>query len=48
MAGTDKSHLLENGCVSDTLSLAVILVEPQMGENIGMASRAMLNCGLTD
>ena len=48
MAGTDKSHLLENGGVSDTLSLAVILVEPQMGENIGMASRAMLNCGLTD
>tara|TARA_B100001971_G_C18061766_1_gene468342 strand:+ start:41 stop:766 length:726 start_codon:yes stop_codon:yes gene_type:complete len=27
---------------------AVILVEPQMGENIGMAARAMLNCGMTD
>jgi tRNA/rRNA methyltransferase len=26
----------------------VILVEPQLGENIGMAARAMLNCGLTD
>ena len=25
----------------------VILVAPQMGENIGMAARAMLNCGLT-
>lgn len=25
----------------------VILVEPQMGENIGAAARAMLNCGLT-
>lgn len=25
----------------------VILVTPQMGENIGMAARAMLNCGLT-
>jgi len=24
----------------------VILVEPQMGENIGMCARAMLNCGL--
>ena len=48
MAGTDKSNLVENGGASDTLSLAVILVEPQMGENIGMASRAMLNCGLTD
>jgi tRNA/rRNA methyltransferase len=27
---------------------AVILVEPQLGENIGMAARAMLNFGLTD
>ncbi|HYD32552.1 MAG TPA: RNA methyltransferase [Azospirillaceae bacterium] len=27
---------------------AVILVEPQLGENIGTAARAMLNCGLTD
>lgn len=27
---------------------AVILVDPQMGENIGAAARAMLNCGLTD
>lgn len=25
----------------------VILVEPQLGENIGAAARAMLNCGLT-
>ena len=25
----------------------IILVEPQMGENIGAAARAMLNCGLT-
>lgn len=25
----------------------VILVRPQLGENIGMAARAMLNCGLT-
>ncbi|MEM7600567.1 MAG: RNA methyltransferase [Verrucomicrobiota bacterium] len=25
----------------------VILVEPQLGENIGMCARAMLNCGLT-
>ena len=29
-------------------SPAVILVQPQMGENIGMVCRAMLNCGLTD
>ena len=27
---------------------AIILVEPQLGENIGMVARAMLNCGLTD
>ena len=28
--------------------LAIILVKPQLGENIGTAARAMLNCGLTD
>jgi tRNA/rRNA methyltransferase len=27
---------------------AVILVSPQLAENIGTAARAMLNCGLTD
>ena len=27
---------------------AIILVSAQMGENIGTAARAMLNCGLTD
>lgn len=27
---------------------AIILIEPQMGENIGAAARAMLNCGLVD
>ena len=27
---------------------AVILVDPQLGENIGMVARAMLNCGLWD
>ncbi|NBX66133.1 MAG: RNA methyltransferase [Proteobacteria bacterium] len=27
---------------------AIVLVKPQMGENIGMCARAMLNCGLTD
>lgn len=27
---------------------AVVLVEPQLGENIGFAARAMLNCGLID
>ena len=44
MAGTDRTR-------SSDLALeapAVILVVPQLGENIGMAARAMLNCGLTD
>jgi tRNA/rRNA methyltransferase len=27
---------------------AVILVQPQLGENIGSTARAMLNCGLTE
>ncbi len=29
-------------------SFAVILVAPQLGENIGMVARAMLNCGLAE
>ncbi len=32
----------------DSAVPAVILIEPQLGENIGTAARAMLNCGLTD
>lgn len=43
MAGTDHRHqgagLTDGGPV-------VILVEPQLGENIGASARAMLNCGL--
>jgi len=27
---------------------AIILVDPQLGENVGMVARAMLNCGLGD
>lgn len=27
---------------------AIVLVDPQMGENIGACARAMLNCGLTE
>src|SRR5215472_8010400 len=42
MAGTDKSR----GGV--TGGPAIILVEPQLGENIGTAARAMMNCGLDD
>jgi tRNA/rRNA methyltransferase len=42
MAGTDKSKVPVTG------GPAVILVEPQLGENIGFVARAMLNCGMTD
>lgn len=42
MAETDStSRPVEGG-------LAIILVKPQLGENIGAAARAMLNCRLTD
>jgi tRNA/rRNA methyltransferase len=30
------------------LKPVVILIDPQMGENIGMVARAMLNCGLNE
>lgn len=43
MAGTDRSRA---GDLAP--GPAVILVEPQLGENIGMVARAMLNAGLTD
>lgn len=42
MAGTDHRRATLAG------GPAIILVEPQLGENIGTAARAMLNCGLTD
>jgi tRNA/rRNA methyltransferase len=42
MAGTDSTQPMTSG------GPAVVLVAPQLGENIGMAARAMLNCGLTD
>lgn len=42
MAGTDHSRAAVTG------GPAVILVNPQLGENIGTAARAMLNCGLDD
>ena len=32
----------------DTPGPVIVLVEPQLGENIGMAARAMLNCRLTE
>jgi tRNA/rRNA methyltransferase len=42
VAGTDHSRPGITG------GPAIILVEPQLGENIGTAARAMLNCGLDD
>ena len=42
MAGTNSSR---DGVTGGP---AVILVEPQLGENIGTAARAMMNCGLDD
>ncbi len=47
MAGTDSSKA-EPASVVTGAGPAIILVNPQLGENIGMAARAMLNCGLTD
>jgi tRNA/rRNA methyltransferase len=44
MAGTDRS---KDGSAPIS-GPAIILVEPQLGENIGTAARAMLNCGLSD
>ena len=43
MAGTDKTRLIDFGP-----SPSVVLVNPQLGENIGMAARAMANFGLFD
>src|SRR6201998_1846818 len=42
MAGTDHRRQAVTG------GPAIILMEPQLGENIGTAARAMMNCGLDD
>ena len=42
MAGTDRTQ------TSLTGGPPVILCRPQLGENVGLAARAMLNCGLTE
>jgi tRNA/rRNA methyltransferase len=36
------------GQVTADAAPAIVLVRPQLGENIGMAARAMLNCGLSE
>jgi len=44
MAGTDSTR----ESITAGRGPAIILVRPQLGENIGAAARAMLNCGLAD
>jgi len=46
MAGTDRAKQIDLSTL--TPGPAIVLVDPQLGENIGMVARAMLNCGLTD
>lgn len=46
MAGTDRSQKAISA--AEPGGPVVILVEPQLGENIGAAARAMLNFGLTE
>jgi tRNA/rRNA methyltransferase len=50
MAGTDRRRAKpKSEAIAAAGSLpAIILIDPQLGENIGMVARAMLNCGLTD
>ena len=35
------------GRATDEPGPVIVMVRPQLGENIGMAARAMLNCGLS-
>ncbi len=42
MSGTNSTELSISG------GPAIILVDPQLGQNIGMVARAMLNCGLEE
>jgi tRNA/rRNA methyltransferase len=44
MAGTD--HRQKGNAATTAGNPAMVLVGPQMGENIGAAARAMLNCGI--
>ena len=45
MSGTD--HRQQTAAI-ETRQPVIVLVEPQLGENIGAAARAMLNFSLTD
>ncbi len=50
MAGTNRRQMQSKASATGVVGNlpAIILIEPQLGENIGMVARAMLNCGLTD
>ncbi|MEK9722189.1 MAG: RNA methyltransferase [Rhodospirillaceae bacterium] len=48
MAGTDRTRPARVDPDDPAAGPSIVLVEPQLGENIGMAARAMMNCGLTD
>ncbi|MFV0320927.1 MAG: RNA methyltransferase [Alphaproteobacteria bacterium] len=45
MAGTDRKR---SAVSMDNIQPIIILLRPQLGENIGMVARAMLNMGLTE
>jgi tRNA/rRNA methyltransferase len=45
LSGTDRGRATGAGDAGTTP--VIVLVEPQLPENIGMVARAMLNCGLT-
>src|SRR4051812_46628403 len=45
MAGTDITLKISQDI---PLAPVIILVGPQLGENIGMCARAMLNCAVTE
>ncbi len=45
MAGTDRSRGADPGGEAGP---AIVLIEPQLGDNIGATARAMLNCDLHD
>ena len=47
-AGCHISVLNDKGKTDDIIHPAIILVRPQLGDNIGTVARAMLNFGLTD
>lgn len=46
MAGTNTSKNIDPSSLP--IAPAIILVRPQLGENIGMCARAMLNCAVTE